>query len=299
MVFKRISAAICALSVGASPLQVPLWAEPLPDSTAAAVTKPGGRGAPPPLPPTDPTSGATASPAAATPGAPAAPGAATTPVREPLIEVSVDSLEISEKSSENLGLSWNTVLNFKERTIPSIFNVGTFDRLTNLQAALNLLIENNQARVLANPTLITKSMFEATFAVGGEIPYPTVGQGGVQGVEYKKYGVILKILPQITARKTIEAQINVTVSNPDAANSIQLAGITVPAIASRDAGSKVEVVDGDTVVLAGIKQSRRDKTIDRVPFFSKIPLIGFLFRNKNEVVTQTSLVIFVTFRLIK
>ncbi len=106
-------------------------------------------------------------------------------------------------------------------------------------------------------------------------------------------------MAQITARKTIEAKINVTVSNPDAANGIQLNGITVPAIASRDAGSKVEVIDGDTVVLAGIKQSRRDKTVRRVPVLGSIPILGWFFRNTVEEVTQTSLVIFVTFRLLK
>jgi pilus assembly protein CpaC len=208
-------------------------------------------------------------------------------------------LEISEKDAEDLGLTWNTILSFQEKTIPTLFNVGTFARITQLQADLNALITHNQARILANPTLLTKSSFEATFAVGGEIPYPTVGQGGVQGVEYKKYGVILKILPVITPRKTIDAQINVTVSNPDSANSIKLNNITVPAIASRDAGSKVEVQDGETVVLAGIKQSNRSKTTTRIPFLGSIPILGLLFRSTSESVTQTSLVIFVTFRLIK
>lgn len=242
---------------------------------------------------------------------PAAAAAAATPgAREPLIEVSVDSLEISEANVNTLGILWGTQatngtsglqngqLNFIEQSVPSIFNIGTLNRSA-ISAQLDLLIQNNQARILANPTLLTKSGFEANFLVGGEIPYPTVGQGGVQGVEYKKYGVTLKILPQITPRQTIEAQINVGVSAIDTSVAITLNGISVPGLSSREAGSKVEVKDGETIVLAGIKQSNRSKTVIRVPVLGYIPLIGLLFRHTAENVTQTSLVLFVTFRLIK
>jgi len=154
-------------------------------------------------------------------------------------------------------------------------------------------------RVLANPTLLTKNGFEANFLVGGEIPYPQVGQGGVTGVDYKKYGVGLKILPQITPRGTIDAQINVNVSNPDPSVAITIQGTSVPGLASRETSTKVEVRDGETVVLAGIKQSRRQKIVTRVPILGYIPILGLLFRHTDEQTTQTSLVLFVTFRLVK
>jgi Flp pilus assembly secretin CpaC len=246
----------------------------------------------------------------APPSAPPATGAKTTlPLsgpREPLIEVSVDSLEISETNSNVLGILWGqdpggatgNQINFVERTIPSLFSVGALDR-NRIAGQLSALIKNNQVRVLANPTLLTKSGFEANFLVGGEIPYPQVGQGGVTGVDYKKYGVSLKILPQLTQRETIDAQINVNVSNPDPSVAITIAGANIPGLASREAGTKVEVKDGETLVLAGIKQSRRQKIITRVPVLGYIPVLGLLFRHRDEQTTQTSLVLFVTFRLVK
>jgi Flp pilus assembly secretin CpaC len=232
--------------------------------------------------------------------------------RGPLIEVSVDSLEISEANTNVLGILWGTPglsqngltaldpnhINFLESSVPAIFNAGTFNR-TVIMAQLQALISNNQIRILANPTLVTKSGFEASFLVGGEIPYPSPGQLGQIGVEFKKYGVALKILPQITPRSTIEAQVNVGVSNPDSSVAIQIAGTSVPGLAAREASSKVEVNDGETLVLAGIKQSRRTKVLTRVPILGSIPIIGLLFRHKEEVVSQTSLVLFVTFRLVK
>jgi len=269
MIFKRLTAVIlsAALLHVAQPV---VMAEPLADSPAPAT--------PPP----------------------------SSPLKEPLIEVSVDSLEISENNTKDVGIRWlldpnsgEPTLNFAEGVIPGIFKIGELERITPITARLKMLVQNGQARILANPTLVTKSSFEATFSVGGEIPYPTVGQGGVGGVEFKKYGVLLKILPTITPRRTIDAQINMTVSNPDESNSKTIQGVVVPAIASRDAGSKVEVTDGETVVLAGIKQSRREKTVYKVPVLGSIPLLGMLFRSTREITTQNSLVIFVTFRLLK
>ncbi len=252
---------------------------------------------------------------------PADPNAAGNSGKTPMIEVSVDSLEISEVNAKELGIQWGQIakkdsstgetsfsfnrLNFLEGgksalTFGSgIFDFAKFDRGV-LAAQLQALEQNNQLRVLANPTLMTKSGFEATFLVGGEIPYPTPAPvGQAPGVEFKKYGVILKILPTITPRGTIEAQINMGVSNPDESVAIVIENTRVPGLASRESSSKVEVTDGETVVLAGIKQSRRSKVITRVPILGYIPILGLLFRSKQERVDQISLVQFVTFRLIK
>jgi len=249
---------------------------------------------------------------------PAAPGTPDDSVRTPMIEVSVDSLEISETNSKQIGINWGQIakvdqqtgertfnfnrLNFLEtgeRYVSGIFKIGDFNRAA-LAAQLQALEQNNQLRVLANPTLLTKSGFEATFLVGGEIPYPTPAPvGQAPGVEFKKYGVILKILPNLTSRGTIEAQINVGVSNPDDSVAVTIEGTRVPGLAAREASSKVEISDGETVVLSGIKQSRRSKIMTRVPILGYIPILGLLFRSKEERVEQISLVQFVTFRLIK
>jgi type II secretory pathway component GspD/PulD (secretin) len=248
-----------------------------------------------------------------TPGATSAASAGPS-ARAPLIEVSVDALEITETNSNVLGILWGQQgpvtngipafdpnrLNFLETSpMPVIFDANKFNRGL-LFGQLQAQIQNNQLRILANPTLMTKSGFEATFLVGGEIPYPTPAPvGQAPGVDFKKYGVALKILPQITPRSTIEAQINVGVSNPDPSVAISIGGTTVPGLSAREAISKVEVNDGETVVLAGIKQSRRSKVVTKVPILGSIPLLGLLFRHKDEEVTQTSLVFFVTFRLVK
>ena len=232
---------------------------------------------------------------------PVAPAPAAVGVKEPAIEVSVDTLEISESDESRLGFLWTQSINFIERSIPSVISVGTLVRnpTSPIFAQLQALITNNQVRILANPSILTKSGFEATFLVGGEIPYPQVGQGGVSGVDYKKYGVSLKILPQLTPRNTVDAQITAGVSAPDDSVAQIINGTSVPGLSNREASTRVEVRDGDTVVLAGIKQSRREKAVTKVPILGYIPILGLLFRHKREKTSNVSLVFFVTFKLIK
>jgi pilus assembly protein CpaC len=225
----------------------------------------------------------------------------------------VDALEISENNETNIGPIWGQLvpqqngppvfdpnrINFLETSVPSIFNAGKLTRNL-LSAEFSALVSNNQIRILANPSLTTKSGFEATFLVGGEQPYPTPAPvGQAPGIEFKKFGVALKILPQVTPRQTIEAVINVGVSDLDFTKAVTVLGTTVPGLTTREANSKVEVNDGETVVLAGIKQSHRNKIVNKVPILGSIPLLGLLFRHTDNVVDQTSVVLFVTFRFVK
>jgi len=59
------------------------------------------------------------------------------------------------------------------------------------------------------------------------------------------------------------------------------------------------VADGDTAVIGGIYQSQEQTTRNRVPFFSKIPILGLLFRNDFVTTQNNELLIFITPRIIK
>jgi len=210
--------------------------------------------------------------------------------RAPLIEVSVDALEISESNSNVLGILWGQQgavtngipafdtnrLNFLETVpTPAIFDAGKLNR-SGLFAQIQAQIQNNQLRVLANPTLLTKSGFEATFLVGGEIAYPTPAPvGQAPGVDFKKFGVSLKNPSANHAAQTRSKRRSTSASpTPTVTLGTTIAGTNVPGLSAREAVSKVEVNDGETVVLAGIKQSRRNKIITKIPILGSIPLLG-------------------------
>jgi type IV pilus assembly protein PilQ len=70
-------------------------------------------------------------------------------------------------------------------------------------------------------------------------------------------------------------------------------------IATRQARTTVAVPDGGTTVIGGIYQVNEGVSSSRVPFFSRIPLLGWLFRNKQIDRTNDELLIFLTPRIQK
>jgi len=223
---------------------------------------------------------------------------------EVMIAVSADVVEISGSISKDVGFSWTpftTGINFAEKApIPGLIDVADFERLTQLQTSLKLLETEGKAQLLSNPKLITKNATQANFVVGGDQPYPVTNNQGV-GVEFKKFGVILNILPVVNPNKKdfIDAQLQLEVSNPDFSRPVTVGNTTVPSIVTRQIQTEVEIKSGETIVIGGLKQSTKNVSKTRVPFIGRLPIIGKLFTTTSTTEDQTSLFLFVTFEIVE
>ena len=218
----------------------------------------------------------------------------------PMVAVSADIVEISGSIQKTRGFSWNQFFDFSEKTVPGIITLGDFERKTALAASLKLLETEGKAQMLSNPKIITKSGTQANFTVGGEIPVPYSNNQGV-GAEFKKFGVILVVLPVVLAEKkdTVDVQIQLEVSNPDYSKPVVTSGTTIPSMVTRQIQTEVELKSGETLVIGGLKQSKRNVSKNRVPILGSLPLIGALFSSTDIVEEQSSLFLFVTFDIIK
>lgn len=222
-----------------------------------------------------------------------------------MIAVSADVVEISGSVSRDAGFTWGpftTGINFAEKAIPlpGIVKIGDFQRLTQLQTSLRLLETEGKAQILSNPKVITKSGTQANFVVGGDQPYPVTTAQGV-GVEFKKFGVILNILPAVhpTKKEVINAQLQLEVSNPDFSKPVNVGGTSVPSITTRQVQTEVEIKSGETLVIGGLKSSNKNVTKTRVPFLGHIPVLGLLFTSSSVIEEQKSLFLFVTFEVVQ
>ncbi|OGR80402.1 MAG: hypothetical protein A2X38_00730 [Elusimicrobia bacterium GWC2_61_25] len=217
-----------------------------------------------------------------------------------MVAVSADIVEISGSIQKTRGFSWNQFFDFSEKTVPGIITLGDFERKTQLAASLKLLETEGKAQMLSNPKIITKSGTQANFTVGGEIPVPYSNNQGV-GAEFKKFGVILNVLPVILTEKkdTVDVQIQLEVSNPDYSKPVIASGTTIPSMITRQIQTEVELKSGETLVIGGLKRSNRNVSKNRVPILGSLPLIGALFSSTDVVEEQSSLFLFVTFDIIK
>ncbi|HVO33458.1 MAG TPA: type II and III secretion system protein [Elusimicrobiota bacterium] len=212
---------------------------------------------------------------------------------KPLIQIGIEVVEVDEQKSQQLGLEWFNQMHLEEVSAPAVFAVGAFTR-SQMFADLQVLMNEGAADLLANPKLVTRDATTATFHAGGELPYATAGTLGTVTIEFKPYGVNLKINPHIDDAGKIVMSLDAEVSGPDTQNSVTLAGNTVPAIRSRNVTSQLTMDPGSTLTMAGLIQSDKEWTREGVPGLMHIPLLGYLFSHKTEIRKKTSIVVFVT-----
>ncbi len=217
---------------------------------------------------------------------------------EKMIQIGVEVVEVDEHKSQTLGIEWLSSLHVNEADVPAVLTLGTLTR-DHIFADLHALLQEGAADLLANPKLVTRDGTTATFHAGGEIPYITSASLGTTTVEFKPYGVHLQISPRVSPDGKIALSLEAEVSAPDTQNSVSLSGNTVPGISSREIRSDLTMEGGTTLTLAGLIQNEKQWTRRGVPFLSKIPLLGYLFSRKVQINKRTSIVVFVTPRVLE
>jgi type IV pilus assembly protein PilQ len=107
----------------------------------------------------------------------------------------------------------------------------------------------------------------------------------------------LEVKPKITDEGKISMEIIASNDVPDYTKATILQGN--PPINKNDMESTVVVQDGDTVVIGGVSTTNEQKLVTGVPWFQKIPILGWLFKTENVDNTNTQLLIFITPKILK
>ena len=184
-----------------------------------------------------------------------------------------------------------------------IFKLKNFSRTAQVfRVALDLLIRDGNARVLANPKIATLNGREASILIGTRIPYTTTGTvfaGGAaaptQRIEREEVGIKLRITPLINADGYITTQIN-----PEVSSVIGFRGVNndLPVIATRQASTTVRLKDGNSVIIGGLLSEEKTRNVTRLPILGQIPGLGLLFTHQVITTSKKDLVIEVTPRII-
>ncbi len=182
-------------------------------------------------------------------------------------------------------------------TITQALSLFAFDPKLNLGAFLKALESQSILQTLAEPNLVTTNGKEASFLVGGEFPVPVVQGGSGAGavtVQFREFGIRLKFLPILTDHKTIKMHLSQEVSTLDPGDGVSLNGFVIPALSTRRAETDVELGEGQSFVVAGLVSNAESDTFTKIPVLGSLPIIGYLFKSKDEKKNRTDLVVLVT-----
>jgi len=221
-------------------------------------------------------------------------------------------IEISDKKSREVGIKYGlagsksftgglaafTASLTKKAILPNIPLVNDNGNVINqgvlaMGVSLNLLNQNGAADIVSEPSLLCLNNKASSIYVGQTVSVKTSKTNGTTSTESFKredIGLTLKVKPRISTGGKVLLEIETKiedVTNPEGAND-------QPDTSKKELTTSAIVNDGESVILGGYTRNIHSNTVDKVPFFGDIPLLGALFRNKSTVDDKINLVIIIT-----
>lgn len=161
--------------------------------------------------------------------------------------------------------------------------------------SVNLMKSDDLINILSNPTLLVRDGVAASITVGDEIPLTSgvlsnpLGGSTLERTtfERRQTGLTLSVTPTINSQGIVIMEISLDISNADGEKLL-----------NRQVRTEVVANSGQTVILAGLISEKNSAGDNRVPGLGDIPVVGNLFKSKDETINKTELVILVTPKII-
>jgi general secretion pathway protein D len=136
--------------------------------------------------------------------------------------------------------------------------------------------------------------------ITGQFTNTTASTGGTvnpfQTIQREEVGTILKITPTISAEGN---SVMLKISIESSSIGQKPAGAVDLVTNKRTVTTTVMIEDGGIVVLGGLIEDDTNKGENRVPGLGNIPIIGYLFKTRNESTTKNNLMIFIRPKILR
>ncbi len=237
-------------------------------------------------------------------------------VADPEVMLEVEVMEINRRNLEDIGIKYPTQVGLgvqgKSGSTPTSgkltlaelkhFNSGLGVFTINDPAfTLNLLQQDTDTNLLANPKIRVKNRDKAKIHVGDKIPVLTSVANSTgfvsQTVSYIDVGIKLDVEPTIMLHNQVNIKVGLEVSN--VTDQVKTdSGVLAYTIGSRNANTTLNLKDGETQILAGLFRDDKQNITNKVPGLANLPLIGRLFTNNNNDKRKNEIVLLITPRIL-
>jgi type IV pilus assembly protein PilQ len=251
----------------------------------------------------------------------------------PQVQIEARIVQADTTYSRSLGVQWgiqnvnqlgsNAVANFRTGNTGS-FGAQTSNFLVNLPATVGGLTSTpgvgftigktdgalldvrlsagellGLSKVIAAPKVTTLDKREAKISQGESIPFQTTSLQGTQ-TTFVDANLELNVTPQITSRDPREVVKQIMMKVRATRNAVGARSNPAgPSIDRREANTQVIIRDGETMVIGGVFIDTQNNSVVGIPYLSRVPVFGWLFKQKTEAVAKQELLIFLTPSIVK
>lgn len=224
-------------------------------------------------------------------------------IPDPEVVLDVEILEIKRSKLTDIGVTLpdsvsmsganKGLLTWKELTGAKGSNIN-FSPLP----TINLLRQDGDTNLLANPSIRVKSREKAKIHIGDKIPIQTTtstnGFTVGSSANYLDVGLKLEVEPRVMLNGEVSIKVSLEVSN-----AILAVGQTYPTVNTRNTSTVMMTADGETQILAGLINDEDRKSSKKVPGLANLPMLGRLFTDVNDSKSKTELVLLITPRVVR
>ncbi|NBX82161.1 hypothetical protein EBQ90_03620 [bacterium] len=216
--------------------------------------------------------------------------------RGQVAHISLQFLELNETVGRSSGFQWPDTLTFSGEGSVQSFSTGINYSITlsTAQGFLNFLVRSGWAKLVASPELYVRLGEQAVFHSGGEIPITTTTDSYIRfqrRVEWKKYGLTAKVKPDSSDLIHFQSDIQLEITELDHSYQVE----NIPALTARNFLTKMDSLDGETVILSGLTRQSSQREEKGIPWLSQLPILGdLLFSQTSSGRKETELLMAVT-----
>jgi general secretion pathway protein D len=235
--------------------------------------------------------------------------------RQLLLEVMIGEVQLDE--SLRLGVDWNYMWTGKDGAAHAISNASsaadptggiasglkyTVEKTNRLMGAFRALATDGKVSILSSPSILTANGKKGKIMVADQVPITTASilansnpPVTTSTVEYKDVGVILSFTPFINDQGTVTLEIEQEVS--DISTTLK-SSTDNPVFFKRNVQTTLIASEDRSIVLGGLVKEKKARDRDGIPWFYKIPGLGWLFGARSDSTSRTELMIFITPRVV-
>lgn len=233
---------------------------------------------------------------------------------EPEVMLEVEVLEVGTNALDTIGVQYPSQISYSMVGAAGTPGTATLQELINRNAGLvrvslsdpalvvNLLHQDGDSNILANPRIRVKNHEKADIHIGDKLPVitnTTTSTGIVsQSISYMDVGLKLDVEPTIYLDNEVGIKVGLEVSSITKQIQNKDGSLTYQ-IGTRNANTVLRLKDGETQILAGLINKQDQKTANSVPGLGQLPIIGRLFSSHSDTASKTEVVLLITPRVVR
>jgi len=168
------------------------------------------------------------------------------------------------------------------------FKLGSINGIVDLDLKLDMAEVWGDAKILSAPKVTVLDNQSASIKSGIKIPYQTNSANTGISTSYEDAATSITVTPHVTADGAILMTLQVSKNSPVGGPAAQ------GNIATNEAQTQVIIKSGNTTVLGGVYETTTSNGYAGIPYLSRIPIIGWLFKASYKSVATNELLIFIT-----